>query len=106
MLTKSKRNIPTFIFFCLIVATQVYCAKTEESRLKASLDDAINHSLVSYWYLGNKYGFNYIQERWALTNETKIYKVSDKKVMIEHVLQYTENQAKWINLKIWDIEFK
>jgi len=62
--------------------------------------------LVSYWYLGNKYGFNYIQERWALTNETKIYKVSDKKVMIEHVLQYTENQAKWINLKIWDIEFK
>jgi hypothetical protein len=68
------------------------------------LDDSINHSAVSYWYVGKKDGYHFVQERWPVS-KNKIYKISENEINILINLAYTVNQSEWINLKIGDIEF-
>lgn len=72
--------------------------------LEERWDESIKHSAVSWWYLGTKDDAHFILERRPL--EKHLYKVSVKDLDVANEMPLTQDESKWLNLKMLDLVFR
>jgi hypothetical protein len=104
-MTVKRKIIPILILS--LVTILIGCQEHELTgkELKDLLDVSLQHSAVSYWYMGKKDRYHYIQERWPIKTRNKFYKISEVEIFVNKNLRYNKDKAEWINLKLGDIKF-
>lgn len=98
-----------FLLICSVVVLQSCRDKFDEvdaSVFQAKLNEAFSNTAVSWWYLGEENGYYYFLEKWPL--EQFGYKVSKQNLIIkvDPPLELTFDKDKWVNLKVWLVEFQ
>ncbi len=80
--------------------------KIDSKELKIKWDDSVNHTAVSWWYLGENENFHFIVEKWIM--EKNAYKIDKQQldVLLNHPHKFIYNESEWINLKIHHLFFR
>jgi hypothetical protein len=70
-------------------------------NLISKMNDSINHSLISYWFVGEKDGFYYLIEKRRPYEENRKYRVNTKYVEIypDKDIEFSMVEENWLNIK-------
>lgn len=110
MITYLAKIIILAIALTLLIINTYGCSKTfrqiDSNEFQYKFEDSINHSAVSWWYLGENDDFYFILEKWPF--KVRAYKINKNQVniFIGKPKKLTFVVWEWVNLKRHHVSFR
>jgi len=110
MIIYSFKNFIIIFTLAFITINTYGCAKNfrkiDSNEFQYKFEDSINHSAVSWWYLGENDDFYFIIEKWPF--KARAYKIDKNQVyfFIGKPKKLTFVVWEWVNLKRHHVSFR